>query len=239
MLWAGGWRRKVPRSLPVQTSSWFCGWLASSIPQMSRLTEMYVTLCSWAATNNSCFYHSGVYSSSTLTIFEAPDSYSLSLSLSQIHVSVHCWYVSTSHSFCFPIRWSLLGKQEQCKTHQGRAVNPQLTGCCDSGGQFIFVVHLMLGEGELSHGWQCLFLTTVSVSWPVLPPPATRWVVMECYWGGHPRGWPWLCMGSWFQQKSPVLQYLLHFWAAPGKDSPAAYGLPLQWQFAVDSCLFC
>lgn len=79
MLWAGEWRRKVPRSLPVQTSLWFCGWLASSIPQMSRLAEMYVTLCSWAATNNSCFYHSGVYNSSTLTIFEALDSYPLSL----------------------------------------------------------------------------------------------------------------------------------------------------------------
>lgn len=181
---------------PFQSRS-FHGSLHGLVPAFLRWADCQKCvrlLGSWAATNNSCFYHHGVRNSSTLTIFEALGSYPLS----EIHVAVCCWFVSTSHSFCFPIRCSLLGKQEQHKTHWGRAVNPQLTGCCDSGGQVIFVVLITLGQGGLSHGWQCLLLTALSVSWPVLPPRAVQWVVMECDWGGHPSGQPWLCVDSWF-----------------------------------------
>lgn len=117
------------------------------------------------------------------------------------------WFVSTSLSFCFPMRRALLGKQEQCKTHQGRAVNLQLTGCYESGVQFVFIVLFMLRQRELSHEWQCLFLATILVSWPVLSPPAMRWFVMDCDWGIIPLA-------------NPVYRFLILALLSVGKRRP-------------------
>lgn len=147
----------------------------------------------------------------------------------------------------FPTPWSLLGKQEQGQTHQGRAASPQLGGCCDSEGRVILVVLFVLGQRELSVGdTVCSWPPVWFLDWFYLPQPRAG-IVMECDWGGCSRGQPWWCMGSEFWQKSPVLLPPLHVWAAPGTNSPAACGLPLlcflglvwSWTTAYSWVLWC
>lgn len=124
-------------------------------------------LCSWAATNNSGFYPGAVCNNSTLAVFEALNSCPLSLQ----YVVLFGGDLSADLTACFPTPWSLLGKQEQGETHQGRAANPQLRGCCDSEGQVILVL-FMLGQRELSVGDNvCSWPPVWFLDWFYLPQP--------------------------------------------------------------------